>query len=480
MQTIRSLVELTRRLGGGKVALRFSRALAYLLTGHLKRPPAGYVDLRTSQVFRSLHHQSANPKPARQILRRAAPRTGVLGQWVGYGPRALFAAFPHSRAELHVFDMQAPDGYRAEWLRNSAPHYTPLALEPTKIEESFQEGWHDTGYEPLKTPRGASTLELASEAATIINAANLDLLMIYGQERKDYTYCLLDQLDIPCIVNLCNSVDLIHHEKVSYYIFTHPQADYYPQGTRLWNARTQQYFTDKYVYRGNLFYDTRGINLTGSVPGWEAREPLIIYHGALYKLAQSPSLEMTMALLSDDHRLEFILMGRTDGQNWQLHRIEKAARKYDVQGQVHYLGNLIARWDSTGTKVVPDWPIIVSYLRRARLYANPFPCGGGQARFQCYATGVPSVHMGVDFGIVRGWRRHLLEVPAFLVPEGTAYTPTAYARLCRQCLYDASYANGLIQKQLQVARVASNPTAYWEQLLTSYEDWTDARIDGIC
>jgi len=357
----------------------------------------------------------------------------------------------------------APSGYD-QFLLTTPPSYSAEA----KLILHY---WANTGYQPIVYGPEVSDAELVACAAQAINDAHLDMLMIYGHERENHTYALLDLIDTPCIVHLCNSPDIIHHEKVSYYIYTHPEGKYYLQGHQLFCAATQAPFSSKRMYPGSLYYDPRGFDLNAPVPLWAERDPLIVFHGALYKLAKSDVLDIIMQLLHEDSALEFVFMGRTDRQNWQLPRIESRAKRYGVASRVHYAGNFLARWDVTCSQVVPDWDKIVAYLQRARLYANPFPYGGGQARFQNYAAGVPCIHMGVEFGVSRGWRQYLVEVPALLVPSGTAFSQAEYLALCQRCLHDEEFANQLIEEQRVVGRRASDPSVYWGQLFDSYDDW---------
>jgi hypothetical protein len=81
--------------------------------------------------------------------------------------------------------------------------------------------------------------------------------------------------------------------------------------------------------------------------------------------------------------------------------------------------------------------------------------------------------MGVQLELSHRWLKQdgLVEVPALLIPNGTAYSQKAYLDLCRRCLYDQSFADQLATEQRAVARVVSDGSAYWQRLFDSYRDW---------
>ena len=477
VNTIAYFISHTHRFLGEKTARRLTKFLAFLLTAAIPFPPIGYDVLHTSRLYWQLHRRWYQSKPIPKnphVSPTDRPlRVGIFGTLIGKAPRSLYKAIP-PQMEVFVFDLLNPKiGYHARWLKLLVQQYRPLALQKAPPQDVLIKGDVHPDYQPIIKETAVPESRLIHQAAEAINQAQLDVLIILGQERTPQAYQLVDLINTPCIAHFCNSSDIFHHEKIDFYLYTQPEAGYYVKGQRLFCAATQAPFTQKVVYPSELYYDPRTLDLEAPISTWAEREPLIIFHGPLYKLANSPVLETICTLLQKDTALEFVFMGRTGPQDWELAKIETTAKRYGVQARTQYAGYFLSWWDKTGTKVGPDWDKIVNYLQRARLEPNPYPIGGGQARFQAYSFGLPTVHMGVRFNIKRGWLKQpgWVEVPALQVPMGTAYSQEEYIELCRRCLYEETFANQLSNEQRAVARRVSNSSNYWQQILTAYRDW---------
>src|SRR5207249_546271 len=119
-------------------------------------------------------------------------------------------------------------------------------------------------------------------------------------------------------------------------------------------------------------------------------------------------------------------------------------------GQVRYEGSFSGLRGSDGHIDDPGWKRLVSLLGRARLSPDPWPVGGGSSRVESYLLGTPCVHMGVRFDPA-SWGRPQYsecEVPALLIPSGTAYSWDEYRSLCKKCLYDKAFADALVAEQM--------------------------------
>ena len=130
-------------------------------------------------------------------------------------------------------------------------------------------------------------------------------------------------------------------------------------------------------------------------PSWIERENLIVFHGSLYKLASYPFLSLLFELLLEDKHLEFVFMGRGDDK--LLSKIFQWAKEKGVDSRVHYEGHFSPVRNNEGIIDDPGWEKLKGYLLKARLAPNPWPIGGGSARFEAYLSGAPMVHMGVRF-----------------------------------------------------------------------------------
>ncbi|MCJ7530012.1 MAG: hypothetical protein MUO64_03130 [Anaerolineales bacterium] len=419
----------------------FTKVLALLLTGPLESRPFGWVNIQKSRLYWKLLRSATGSKtlPAKKPLPllHCTLRIGVYGTFVGLlnFPKTLFEGFPRQKANLLIFDVETYLGISAGWLQNLTTQYTVVEVEKVL---------YNTG-----TTTDPYYCDAVNKAVTSINNANLDLLLIVSY--KPYTYDVIDRIDTPCVIQACTGSDVLHHEKVSFYLYAQPQAGYFIKDQHLYSSATQASVIPQLVYPNTFYYDRRGLDLDGSYPAWAERDPLLIFLGTLGKLTASPVLEIILNLLKEDSDLEFVFMGIGDSD---LAKIQSSAKHAGVISRCHYLGYLSPKTDDQGNVIHPDWFKQVSYMKRARLYPDPFPLGGGAARFEAYLTGIPSVHMGVRFDLTHGLDRQggLVELPALLVPSGTAYTRKDYITLCKRCLYDENFARNLTAEQLPVAR----------------------------
>ncbi len=415
----------------------------------------GYIDLNTSCFYQSIQRKLLAPSPDFKVtgktpqLATSHPlRIGCFGRFSGLlsFPERLFAVFPDD-AELFIFDIRHR-GKFAEYLETSVTYYKSVELDNA---DSYQ-------------------LQLR-EVATAINNSELDILINVNWTKEAYD--LLDVIETFCIINICTGSDILHHNKVSFQIYCQPEVDYFVQNKHLFCALSRTQFNSQLVYSGYIFYDSRDIE---NMTTWTDREPLIIFHGSLYKLASLSFLTCIFNLMQADRELEFVFMGKDNGT--ALNLVSELASRLGLDARVHYEGEFSAMRDKEGCILDPGWLKMLTYLKRARLAPNPWPIGGGSSRFESYVAGVPSVHMGVKFDPT-SWGRPqhaLFELPALLVPEGTATSIEQYEELCRQCLYDEMFAEHLVTEQLKIVRKLGDPGAYWQQIFGFYQDWLENEV----
>lgn len=439
-------VRLARRLAGERAA-RLVRGWL----GGLNRWPRrtrGWYNLHLSRL-RWRVYRRLEPVPA--VARRPvfdAPRRiaclGALGASLRF-TRKLFEAFP-AGGELFIYDIDYPGA-------EPAGHLAELAC----------------GYRRMRRRDDPDYRDSLRRATTALAADRPDLLLVvgYGQEAHD----LIARTDTPCIAQVCTSSDLLHHPRVDFHLYGQPEADYFIRGGRLFCGPGRETFASAPVFEDLRFHDPRGLGDEG-LPAWSERRPTILFHGSLFKLASEPFLDALFDLLAEDGEVELRFAGRDDGSS--LRRIVEHARRRRVADQTRYLGYLgppPRTADPAGQS--PEWRRLVSELSTARLAPDPWPIGGGCSRFEAYAAGVPSVHLGVRFDPA-SWGRpqsSLLEVLCLQVPQGTAADPAEYRELCRLCLHDEAWAGELIRRQLEVVERCSDAPAWWTRLEEFHHRW---------
>jgi hypothetical protein len=408
----------------------------------------GWVNLDASRFLWRVRLRRRGRRPRarkRPAATAAGPlRLGCVGRFSGllaFGPK-LFAETP-AEIELHIFDCEYA-GRAARYLEGLAA-YTPL-------------------------PGDAAPSQLADA----VNDAALDalLLVLRGGE----AYELANLVTVPCLMFVCTGSDLLHHPSADVQLYAQREADYLLRGRRLFCATSRAPFGEEELYPAFFPYDARGLDAS-SRRGWEAREPLAVVHGSLYKVASPAYLDCLARLLQADAALELVLMGKDDGRS--LAEIRARMRAAGVESRVHYEGVFSPVRAADGTLDDPGWQKLVGLLGRARLAPDPFPVCGATARVEVFGAGVPSPHLAVRFDEA-SWGRSqdaVVELEALRVPLVDAPSVAAYEALCRRCLVDDAFADQVAAAQGDVFARVTDGAAYWRQILTCYDEW--ARRVGV-
>jgi hypothetical protein len=408
----------------------------------------GWVNLDASRYLWRVRLRRRGRRPGVRKRRAATAgrplRLGCVGRFsglLGFGPQ-LFAETPAEIA-LHIFDCEY--GERAGRYLEGLAEYTPL-------------------------PGDAAPSQLAAA----VNDAALDalLLVLRGAE----AYELAERVTVPCLMFACTGSDLLHHPSVDVQLYAQREADYLLRGRRLFCATSRAPFGDEELDPAFFPYDARGLDAS-SRRGWEAREPLAVVHGSLYKVASSAYVDCLARLLQADAGLELVLMGKDDGRS--LAEIRAQMRAAGVESRLYYEGVFSPARGADGTLDDPGWQKLVGLLGRARLAPDPFPICGATARVEAFGAGVPSPHLAVRFDEA-SWGRSqeaVVEVEALRVPLVDAPSVAAYEELCRRCLGDGVFADQVAAAQADVFARVTDGAAYWRQILACYDEW--ARRVGV-
>lgn len=413
----------------------------------------GWVNLHLSRfVWRIRRVGRQAPQVAvMPVAARTPVRIGCVGRFRGLlsFPKALFAALP-AGAQLHLFDLEY-NGACAEYLSDVATEYVPINAAPHYVDA----------------------------AAQAINAAGLDVLV--NANSKIDAYDLVDRVATPCIMNFCPGSDFLHHDRVAFQLNGQPEADYFPVGRGLFCGTTGTFFGSVRVFPTRGYYDPRDM-ARGPHPPWSARKPLIVFHGSLYKLAHEDVLDCLFGLLADDSSVRFVVMGK-DARG-ALERITRAGARWGVAARVHYEGVFDSTRSEGGVVADAGWQRLCRFLGDARLAPDPWPVGGGSSRFEAFAMGVPSVHMGVRTDPASRGRPQpsVVEVPHMMVRQAVAWSVDEYRALCERCLRDEAFAAAVMETELSIARELSDPARLWRQILECYREWLQsigARVTHI-
>jgi hypothetical protein len=409
--------------------------------------------------FARLEWRLRRGRPARGNPRREpAPvdgrrlRVGLLGQFskltLCSSPR--FVAEAAERFDVVVIDVEHPVEGFAGYLGDHVHDYVPVSLE----------GWIDG-------------------AASAANAARLDLLHLFEMHSVSGGE-LLDRVDAPCVVNYCTGSEPLHDPRVSFQLQDQPQPDYFVDADRIFCTMCRAPLSDQTVYDGNTCYEVA--DRPERVPSWSEREPLVLFHGSLFKAAAPDYLAVVCGLLRDDPALRFVLFGKNDlfgrTEGTWLDDILETAERHGVRERVEYRGEFSVRRSADGvTRTDAGWCDLRDHLLRARLAPDPWPLGGGTTRAEAYAFGAPGVHMRVRFD-PESWGRPQLataEILPLLVPEASADTVEGYAAACRRILTDGELADRVALRQLELLEPLLDFGAYWDAIRRQYGTWLEAQ-----
>jgi hypothetical protein len=310
-----------------------------------------------------------------------------------------------------------------------------------------------------------------AQIGSSIERSDLDLLLfdLYRGDRMG----IFDTITTPCVVDVCTTAHLCFHENVSYHLYCLEQADYTIEAGRLYRGTSRSWFGDHAIYPSFVLFESRGLDPRDRV-SWRDRNPALVFHGKLYKAVSDPYLDCIFALLADDPSLEFFLYGRdADGA---LDYITGAARRRGVESRVHYAGAFQLVRNEAGEVDDPTWQRVAEHLRRARLAPDPWPLGGAYSRVEAYAAGAAVPHMGVRNDPTTWGRQQaaLITNPALETARGTVYSAEAYREVCRRALYDETFAEELADEQAALALNVTDPTVFWDELLSRYRTWAAA------
>ncbi|MGQ0732047.1 MAG: hypothetical protein ACT4QD_00150 [Acidobacteriota bacterium] len=406
----------------------------------------GWVNIHLSRfAWRVRRWRRHQPRVAVPPARSRTPiRMGCVGRFRGLlsFPPAFFEAFPRD-AELHLFDLEY-NGACAGYLAGvPGARYIPVAATPGHVDAT----------------------------ARAINAADLDVLV--NANAKQDAYELLDRIETPCVLHFCPGSDLLHHERVAANLNGQPQADYFFRGRQVFCGTTARPLGPERVLPIEGYYDPRDIPLDTYTP-WGDRRPLIVFHGSLYKLAHDEVLDTLFSLVADDPTVAFVAMGKESPG--ALSRITERARRHGVAARVHYEGSFDPSRSRGGAVQDPGWRRLKDHLSQARLAPDPWPVGGASSRFEAFALGAPSVHLGVRMDPA-SWGRpqpSVVEVPHMLVPGGVAWSVAEYRAIAERCLHDEAYGSALAAAQHAVARTLGDPARLWHQIFDAYRDWLES------
>lgn len=349
--------------------------------------------------------------------------------------RPLFEAVPRDVIELHLFD---------RWSGHAGASYlAPLAASYHALTEDSPEVF-----------------------AEAINRVKPDVLL--SMLPRSIAYRTFELIDTPCIASICTSSDLMHHPRVDYHVFTQPEFGYRVRDGEVFCDFTGRPFGGARAFESGLVCDARGLDAAPR-RSWRDREPLIVWHGSLYKLRASRFLDLIFELLVLNPNVRFEYFGRGP----QVDDIARRAAARGVADRLRHRGVAGFARDHHGELQPDTFAELRDALSRARFWPDSFPIGGGSARFEAYVAGVPSVHMAPASDPPHGPYQDgsLLELPWLSVSAGVARSRDQYFEMAQRCLRDEAFADALVAEQDDVVKTVTDARVWWMHMRHCYDTW---------
>jgi hypothetical protein len=401
----------------------------------------GWVNLHASRFAASVEH-AVWGLPQVPVRALAPPsdrplRVGLLGNLhLTLGTqRPLFEAVPADAIELHLFDRHAGNP--------GAAYLAPFAFGYHALEEDSAESF-----------------------AEAINLVKPDLLLSLAP--RSIAYRMFELIDTPCVVHVCTGSDLMHHPRVAYHIFTQPEFGYGLRNGEVFCQFTGRRFGTAAAFASWLVCDARGFDRGPRRP-WREREPLIVWHGSLYKLRADRFLDLIFDLLQANPEVRFEYFGKGP----QVDEVSRRAAARGMAARVIHRGVAGFARDSRGELQAETFAALQDALQRARFWPDSFPIGGGSARFEAYVSGVPSIHMAATADPPAGPYEDgsLLELPWLEARGGVARSRAEFFEMAQRCLRDETFAESIVASQDAVAAAVSDARAWWRHMRTCYDTW---------
>jgi len=349
--------------------------------------------------------------------------------------RPLFEAVPRDAIELHLFDRWAGHA-GAEYLSPFAASYHALKNDSPEV------------------------------FADAINKAAPDILL--SMLPRSIAYRTFELIDTPCIASVCTGSDLMHHPRVAYHVFTQPEFGYRVRDGEVFCDFTGRPFGGARAFESGLVCDARGLNAAPR-RSWREREPLIVWHGSLYKLRAPRFLDLIFELLVLNPNVRFEYFGRGP----QVDDLARRAAAHGVADRLCHRGVAGFARDHHGELQPDTFAELRDALSRARFWPDSFPVGGASARFEAYVAGVPSVHMAPTADPPHGPYEDgsLLELPWLSAGAGVARSRDHYFEMAQRCLRDDAFADALVAEQDAVVAAVSDARAWWMHMRRCYDTW---------
>jgi hypothetical protein len=282
------------------------------------------------------------------------------------------------------------------------------------------------------------------------------------------------RLDSYCWVNFCSGSVPYYSSLIDFQLCPQFQRNYILKNGELIHRKSQTLLKNLTVFESSWPFDPRDIDDQQVTP-ISARPKRIFFHGSLYKLSNPRYLDVIFSLIAEIPDVEMAFMGR---EIWghEMKSIVSAARKWNVESRISYLGDYENIRGASGAIADGRWQVCRSELNRCRLWLGTFPPVGASARVEAMKAGAVVVQMGfpADWMDSPSDPLNIWELPCIKVDEATSNDLAQYKAICRQVLLDDRFAEDLIECQNRRLPQILDQTAIWRDLMESFKSWQSA------
>jgi hypothetical protein len=358
-------------------------------------------------------------------------KIGLIGNLSGISmtPPSFLNFFAYSEHKLYIFDVSGQD----------------LLSKKSKFHHAFSY-WS-----------GADKWKNLEQICDNINREELDLVVI--ADTMAFASCVASRISAKAIYYYSFGSGILPKIKGLTNILCQPQIDFELSKNCVYSYNSKSQLAAARTIAIPGYYDRKDIEIN-AVKNSTGDFNYIFYHGSTYKILNYSFLKSISRILSSQVDLKFVYVG--EGTFSQLFRIKLYLLIFGISRRCIYIPHMQY---SRGQ----FWSL-GEILGKSLVYLNPWPVGGGAARFEAYACGVPVAHLELSKNHSPGKTksRTVVDVQGFKTKLSKNMSKSDYVEFVIRVINDISFRKMVINEQSKKLEYLSSSTRWWNQVIEDY------------
>lgn len=358
-------------------------------------------------------------------------RIGLIGNLSGISmtPPSFLDFFAYSEHKLYVFDVSGQD----------------LLSKKSKYHHALS---YWVGKDKWKN---------LEQICDNINKEELDLVVI--ADTMAFSSCVASRIKAKAIYYYSFGSGVLPKIKGLTNILCQPQIDFELSENCVYSYNSNRHLEVARTIAISGYYDRRNIAVD-TIKKSSGDFKYIFYHGSIYKILNYSFLKSISRILSSQVDLKFVYIGK--GTFSQLFRIKLFLLFFGISKRCIYLPHMQY---SRG-----EFWSLGEILGKSIVYLNPWPVGGGAARFEAYAYGVPVAHLELSQNQSVGKNKSstVVDVLGFKNEFSTNISRSDYVEFVIRVIEDLSFRKMVINEQSKKLEYLSSSTRWWNQVIEDY------------